>query len=311
MIGDVTQKTFAPNDLIFYCNFARRHIAELTQSVRILSPISGSISSITTILPGTGYTSITLTITPPDLPGGTKTNPNGLQATATATLSGGSITSVSITQAGSGYYQPVVAITGNGTGASVTAVTSPVASLEQGQEVYNFSDIPIIVPGVASIFAIKSVSIIYNNYRYSLPMYSFSTYQAYIRQYPLQYQYAPAVGAQYGQGTNGNLYLYPIASQPYSFQVDAFCLPSDLVTDTDTEAIPQPWQDTVPFYAAYLAKLEAQDQNGARAMLDMFDKLLQQKSNAARVGRRSNPYGRWVVLLPILTSLSVIGGILC
>ena len=61
--------------------------------------------------------------------------------------------------------------------------------------------------------------------------------------------------------------MYPIPSQNYSFQCDCFCLPIDLATDTDVEALPQPWQDTVPYYAAYLAKLEMQDMNGARGML--------------------------------------------
>lgn len=308
-IGDQNQKKIAPNDIIYYVNTARRHVAEITQSVRILTPISGSITSITTVLPGTGYTSATITISTPDLPGGTSINPLGLQATATATLSGGSIASITITNHGNGYYQPVVTISGNGTGASATAITSSVTTLVQGQEVYNFSSFPLgNAPGVGSIFMIKSTAIIYNNYRYVLPMYSFSTYQEYIRQYPQQYEYVPAVCAQLGQGTGGNLYMYPIASQAYSFQCDCFCLPINLANDTDIEAIPQPWTDTVPYYAAYLAKLEMQDMNGARGMLDLFEKLLLQKSNAARAGRRINPYGRWIWLLPMgLSALCLLG----
>lgn len=294
LLGDVMQKKFAPNDLTYYINTARRHVAELTQSVRILTPISGSITSVSVTAGGTGYTSATVTITPPDLPGGTSVNPGGLQATATATVGGGAVTAISVTNGGAGYYQPVVTITGNGTGASATAITSSVTTLVANQETYNFSDMPLGgAAGVGSIFSIKSVAILYNNYRYVLPMYSFSTYQAYIRQYPLQYKYVPAVAAQLGQGANGNLYMYPIASQAYSFQCDAFCLPVNLVDDTTAEAIPQPWTDSVPYYAAYLAKLEAQDMNGANGMLTLFDKMLLRQSNAARNGHRVNPYGRW------------------
>lgn len=311
LIGDQNQKEIAPNDLIYYINTARRHVAELTQSVRILTPISGSITSITTVLGGTGYTVATVTLSPPDLPGGTAVNPNGLQATATATLSGGSITSITVLNPGSGYYQPIVAITGNGTGASATAITSSVTTLVAGQEAYTFGNMPLgTVTGVASIFAAKSVAIIYNNYRYVLPVYSFSTYQAYIRQYPQQYQYVPAVAAQLGQGTNGSLFMYPIASSAFSFQLDAFCLPSNLTADSDPEAIPQPWTDSVPYFAAYLAKLEMQDMNGARMMLDLFDKMLLRQSNAARSGRRVNPYGRWIIWLPLaLSALHLAGGV--
>ncbi|MDE2021029.1 MAG: hypothetical protein KGJ13_11885, partial [Patescibacteria group bacterium] len=237
----------------------------------------------------------TVTISAPDLPGGTSANPGGLQATATATVSGGTITAITLTNPGSGYFQPVVTITDtSGSGATASAAVSPVTQLVQGQEVYNFSAMPLgNAPGVASIFAVKSVAIIYDNYRYVLPMYSFSTYQGFVRQYPNQYLYVPTVCCQYGQGAGGSLYMYPLPSQSYSFQVDAFCLPSDLASDSDTEAIPLPWTDAVPYFAAYLAKLEMQDANGAQAMLSLFDQFVSRYSLAARPGRASNPYGRY------------------
>lgn len=295
LVGDANQKKFAPNDLTYYINTARRHVAELTQSVRVLTPISGSITSITVTVGGSAYTSPTVTISAPDLPGGTSVNPGGLQATATGSLTLAVLTSVSVTQAGSGYYAPTITITDpTGSGASATAITSSVTTLVTGQEVYDFSTFPLgSAAGVDSIFAVRTIAILYNNYRYVLPVYSFSTYQAYIRQYPRQYQYVPGICAQFGQGAGGSLYFYPLPSQAYSFQADAYCLPSNLVDDTTAEAVPQPWRDAVPYYAAYLAKLEAQDVNGARMYLDLFDKMLLRQSNSARIGKRVNPYGRF------------------
>lgn len=294
LIGDVRQEKVAPNDLTYYINTARRHVAELTQSVRYLTPISGSLTSITVLTPGVSYTSPSVTISPPDLPGGTSPNPNGIQATTTAHIASGTITSITLNNPGLGYYAPVITITDT-TGKSATAVgvTSSVTTLVQGQEVYNFSAFPITTIGISSVYAVRSVAIIYNQFRYVLPMYSFTTYQAFIRQYPLQYEYIPTVASQFGQGTNGNLYMYPIASQAYSFQCDCSCIPSDLLLDTDPELIPQPWSDSVPYYAAYLAKLEMQDMNGANGMLALFDKMLLRQSNAARLPRKINPYGRW------------------
>lgn len=295
LVGDVNQQTIPPNDIIEYINIARRQVAELTQCVRILTPISGSITSITITNGGSGYTSPTITISAPDSPGGTANNPGGLQATATASLTAGVITSITITNPGSGYFDPVIEITdATGVDGDLTPVLSAINQTTLNQEVYQFSAIPLgDAQGVASILAIKSISMIYDNYRYSLPMYGFSAYQAYVRRYPFQYAYVPTVSSQYGQGTNGSLYLYPIASQAYAFECDCFCLPIDLTTDSDYEAIPYPWTDSIPYYAAYLAMLQMQRANEARGMLELFDKMLLRQSVAARPGRMTNPYGRW------------------
>ena len=293
LIGDVSQAIVPFNDIVNYVNQARRHVAELTQCCRVLTPVSGSISSITVLTGGSGYTSPSVTITPPDAPGGTASNPNGLQATAVAHLTGTSITSITVS-ANAGYFNPTVTIT-DPTGVNATAqpVVSSIAQTVQGQEVYAFSAVPLGgAQGVSSIIAVKSISILYNNFRYSLPVYSFTEYQAYIRRYPFQYSYVPTVGSQYGQGANGSLYLYPIASQAYQMELDCFCLPSDLATDADYDAIPLPWSDSVPYFAAYLAFLQMQKANDARGMLDLFDKMLVRQSQSARPGRITNPYGR-------------------
>jgi len=198
-----------------------------------------------------------------------------------------------MTNVGAGYFQPTVTITDpHGTGATASPVVAPVMEVSQNQEVYPFANAVLNMPGVSSIIAVRSVSMIFNDLRYSLPVYSFSTYQAFIRKYPNQYYYIPTVGSQYGQGANGSLYLYPIASQAYRMEWDCQCLPADILTDSDIDLIPQPWADSVPFYAAFLATLP-KDQNKARGFLDTFDKILNRQSSGARIGRPSNIYGRF------------------
>jgi hypothetical protein len=95
-----------------------------------IGPVStGSISSITLTNKGSGYTTVpTVTITG-----------DGLNATAVATIVGGSVTAVNLTNAGTMCYQtaPSVAISGGGgTGALATAVmdasTSCVYSISGG-----------------------------------------------------------------------------------------------------------------------------------------------------------------------------------
>lgn len=294
-LRDGNQRLLNPYDLIQYINLARRRIAQQTQCIRILSTISGQITQITVTAGGSGYTDPTVTISAPDFPSGYGPNPNGAQATATATVVGGVITDIQVSFGGAGYFQPTVTITDStGSGATATAAITPISQTQQGKEVYKFSDIPLQdFPGVGEILSVRSVSFIYANYRYSLPCYSFSTYQAKIRQYPFIYQYVPTMCAQLGQGASGSLYFYPLPSTAYQFELDCLCLPTDLQANNDAEAIPLPWTDAVPFLAASYAFRELQNLNFAREYFETFQEFVKQNSASARPGRRINQYGPW------------------
>jgi hypothetical protein len=283
------------DSIVSYINVARREVAMRTQCVRRLTPIGGAISAINVVSGGSGYGSTTISISAPDFPTGGPTLPNGAQATATPVVVGGVITSVQLNYGGAGYFQPIVtAVDGTGTGAVLTATVPLINTLNQGQEVYPFSSINVsMFPGVDSVYYVRSASVIYANYRYSLPMYPFSTYQAMIRKYPFQYQYVPAFCSQFGQGTDGSFYAYPIPSQTYQWEFDCQCIPSDLTTDQDVDVIPRPWSDAVPFYALHLAFMELQNYNIANYYEQQFDKRVQGHSNYARAGRMTNPYGRY------------------
>ncbi len=288
-----------PEDLIDYINTARRRVALKSQCVRVLTNSSGPVKSATVTSSGNNlYSAATLvTISPPDFPSGKPPSPNGAQAIAQPIISNGQIMAVSINQGGDGYFQPVATVTdptGQGTGATVTLVTAPVNTLNPNQEQYLFSDIDLTGnPGVESVFTIMDVSVIYANYRYSLPMYSFPVYQAMIRQYPFQYTYVPTFCSQFGQGAGGSFFAYPWPSQTYQWEFDCLCLPSNLVNDFSAEAIPQPWDDLVPYWAAHLGFCELQNLNAAEYYAKKFGDLLIEYSTAARPGRMTNPYGRW------------------
>ena len=290
------QDLINPDDLVVYINRARREVAMRTQSIRVLTQSSAPIVTASVVAGGSGFSnSPTVTITPPDFPSGAGANPLGAQATALAIVQGGSIAAVDIQYGGSGYFQPLATVTdATGIGASVTLQTGPVNILNAGQEVYPFSGINLTGnPGVASCFGVQSISILYANYRYSLPVYSFSIYQAMIRQYPFQYQYVPTFASQYGQGTNGSFYVYPLPSQVYQYELDMYCLPSDLKTNLDYEAIPDPWTDAVPYFASHLGMLDIQNMNAAKMYLELFEKQLGIYSHSARIGRVTNVYGRF------------------
>jgi hypothetical protein len=290
------QEFLNPDDLRVYINRARREVAGRTQCIRRLTPISGQIVQAQVLTPGTGYTNPVAVITPPDFPSGVKPSPNGRQATAGVELQGSTVSGFNINDGGDGYFMPQASISDpTGTGATVSLTLSPINTLNIGQEVYNFSDIYLgNWPGVDSVYAIKSASVIYSNYRYMLPMYDFTTFQSLVREFPFQYQYVPTFCSQYGQGAGGSFYAYPLPSQTYQWEFDCFCLPSDMTIDNSIpEAIPAPWTDAVPYFAAHLAYLEIQNWNAARMYQELFDKMTLGYSSYARPSRRTNPYGRY------------------
>ncbi len=288
-----------PDDLLVYINRARREVAGRTQCIRRLTPISGQVVSALVTAGGSGYVSPIATITTPDWPSGALPSPNGRQATTGVTMSAGVVTGIDINDGGDGYFQPLVTITdatGSGTGATASLQVSPINLLNGGQEVYSFSDIDVTRwPGVDVVHAVKSVSIVYSQYRYSVPMYAFSVYQAVIRNYSnATYQYIPAFGSQYGQGVGGSFYLYPAPNSIYQMEFDCFCLPTDMQLDNSIpEPIPQPWTDAVPYMATQLAYMELQNWNAAKFYQNEFDMRTLGYSTQARPGRTVNQYGRY------------------
>ena len=294
-LRDQSQQAVNPADLIDYINRARREVATRAECIRVLPLTSGAITSATITNGGSGYTSPTVTITPPDYPSGTAPSPSGTQATATAIVAGGAIVAIAISNGGSGYFQPTITITDpTGTGAAATAVTQPLSVTIPGQEVYPYSYFDLTpFPGVGEVFYIRSLSMIFSQFRYVVRYCSFTEYQAYVRQYSSGFfQYVPAFFTQFGQGASGTLYTYPIPNQVYQMEADCLCLPTDLVSDNDYEAIPDPWTDAVPYYAAHLAYLELQNHNAAMFYDKLFAERISRFSGASRTGRRMNMYGR-------------------
>lgn len=283
-----------PTDLISYINNARREIALRTQCIRVLTPSSGVITGYSITAAGTGYTDTpTVAVTAPDFPSGQLPYPNGLQATASPTVINGQITQIDPVVGGAGYFQPTVTITDTtGTGATASAIVQQINLLNQGQEKYNFSDIDLRGnPGCKAVYAVRGVSLIYSGYRYSVEYNPWSQYQS-VRAFPYSYQYTPAVYSQYGQGTSGSLFFYPLPSQVLQAEFDCQALPSDLVDDLSVEAIPDPWTDAVPYMAAHLAFLELNNFNMAKAYLDLYEKRALSYSQFTRIGRGLNVYGR-------------------
>jgi hypothetical protein len=268
----VKQENWNLQDIDVYINLARAQVAAEGQCVRFLVPSASSIASLTPTAVGSGYTTATVVIGPPDIA--------GANATATANIVGGQITSYTLTNPGSGYmFPPLVTIAGNGTGATARAIKNYTLTANTEQEIYEFRDVPIptLMPGAQSILAVLSVAVIWSNIRYTGNRVSFSKYQSLVRSYTSgNFLYTPFWFSQYGQGVNGSFYLYPLPDQIYPMEFDSLLIPADLVDDSTPEVIPYPWTDAVPFWAAWLALLA----NGDPARATLADRYY----NAANGG---------------------------
>jgi len=271
LLGDEAEKRFNLANLTKFINRARRKIAGATQCVRVLPPSTSSFVSITPSPGGSGYTAPVVTISGPDGIGTGFT-----QATATATVAGGAITQITITNPGTGYVQPTVTIADpTGTGAGAVFTLTPAALCVPQQEVYPFSTFDAIIqtnfPGVKEIIAIQSLAISWGSWKPVMKFQgAFTLFQAYCRAWNLGQSNWPAVWCQYGQGSAGSIYLFPIPSEIAQMDLDCYCYPIDLLVDSDVEAVPHPFTEAIPWYAAYWAYLSIKDFDSASIMLNGF-----------------------------------------
>lgn len=84
----------------------------------------------------------------------------------------------------------------------------------------------------------------------------------------------PHEWAQYGQGSGGSFYIDPLPDGVYTLNCDCVCFPINLATDTDVEAIPYLWTDAVPYFSAYLAMLNMQNQEAAGKMMKLYEEFM-------------------------------------
>lgn len=89
----------------------------------------------------------------------------------------------------------------------------------------------------------------------------------------------PAEWSQFGQGVTGSIYIDPLPDQDYVLNLDCVCYPEDLTDDADTEVLPYPWTDCVPFYAAYYAYLGAQRVADADKIYQRYEQYMTRARN--------------------------------
>lgn len=267
LLHDASANYWSDTELLDDINQARNRIAMDTGSVRALVnfnlsfnqesyPYSGALANLAIASAGASYTAApTIGFT-----GG-----GGSGATATASISSGTVSSVTITANGTGYTAaPTISVTGGtvGTTASVTAT-------------------------IMQAFDILNITVNYSNSWITLAYTYFSEFQAKARYYR-SITGQPALwakGPPAGTGGGEYFYIFQIPSASYQCDIDATLLPTPLVDDTTVEQLTYPYTDLVQYYTAYLAKYKQQEFNDSANFLRIYDELWR-RGSAMRYQRR-------------------------
>ena len=139
-------------------------------------------------------------------------------------------------------------------------------ALQAGIEVYSISSVSAFAPAGYTVLSVLGITIYWGNLRTKLLDWSFTKADARLR-YLQNYQDIPVVFAR--MGTN-QFYVAPVPNQVYTADFDVTLAPSPLVTDADQEPIPLDYQEIVPYYAAYKAKLNEQQGQEADKLFEMY-----------------------------------------
>lgn len=164
-------------------------------------------------------------------------------------------------------------VAGEGTCVVAYPATLAIAPPIQG---YPFTAIKLplsLIPATGSVLNVRQAS--WSTGFGQIPVHprAWPWFKTYHLDQPAPISGPPIEFAQFGQGTSGTLWVTMLDS-PYTLNLDVVCLPIPLIDDTTPEAIPELWQDAVPFYAAWLGMQNVQRQADADMMMARYKELM-------------------------------------
>lgn len=268
LLHDANANYWSNTDLDDYINLGRNHVVTDTGCLRqyqtaFVQPGTefytfGGLWQITVNTGGSLFTSApTVVITP-------ASGDTGVNATATCTISNGAVNSVTVKNQGN-LYNAVPSISfsgGGGSGATATAY------------LLTANTVDLINP-----------MIIWGSQRIPLQGKVFTDLNAAARVWT-SYKQRPGLWSMYG--TN-QICVAPIPDQAYQFEADTVVLPAALSGTTPGNLIP-PATEAVPYWAAYLAKLNEKQFEEASAFKNLYNQQIQWAVNIFTI-RAQGVYG--------------------
>ena len=198
---------------------------------------------------------------------------------------------------------------GSGSGAVITPTIDNSATTVTGQEVYLFSTLNTLLstlnsnnltptagdslfPGLSQVIKVFGVAISQSGtFKPAMEPRTWQEFQAYLRIYQNTQQNYPIWWSQRQFGVNGSFYLFPWPAQPLQMDIDVAATVIALVNDSTVEAIPYPFPDAIPYYAAYLAYEQSSRKEDADRMLKMYQLFIQQGRAVSEAPVFTNIYG--------------------
>lgn len=178
-----------------------------------------------------------------------------------------------------------------------------------GQRQYDFADIDVaaVNPAVSAPFNARFLWYVIGDGQAAMRPRGWPWFAQYKLNNPVPATGLPQVWSQYGQGDSGSIFIDPIPDDVYTIVCDTVCVPIALVDDTTVEAIPYPWTDAVPFFAAYYALLSAQAparQADAERMMQRYEEF---KTRARRMSNPSILPGLYEQSAPVVSPANQLG----
>ena len=118
-------------------------------------------------------------------------------------------------------------------------------------------------------------------------------FQAYCRAYAVLNTSYPSVWSVFGDGSLGEIWMFPIPSQAGDIEADVFALPTYLNTNDDYEVIPREFRKGVKFVAAKLAFMSSGRYAQAEAMEQAFANALGIARVSVDRGKTKSYYPQW------------------
>jgi hypothetical protein len=150
--------------------------------------------------------------------------------------------------------------------------------------------------GVKGIIDVLDIAISWGGIRPTLTKMPWMDLQAYARSYNVGVTSYPFAWSTFRDGENGEVWLFPIPSVAAEMEWDCTCVPSDLNTDNDPEAIPSPFTNAVKYYAAMLAFANSGRYTSAELMKQEFMDRMMVDNSASDAGMTLDYY--WMSTLP-------------
>jgi hypothetical protein len=154
-----------------------------------------------------------------------------------------------------------------------------------GTDTYNFTQL-----GNDNVFDLIGVNLLYQNQRYVMGSCSFSELNATLRMYNPAFQWAPVAFARYGPA---QFVIAPAPAIAYTLEVDCAQITPQgyLVSLTDTDPLPAPFDAPVCYWAARMAKYNERAYDEAREFEENFNDEVN-RLDANKVGTVPSLTGR-------------------